>query len=51
MKNPVMVVGKWEERIPKPNAGTTSIDIKKSTDPEEKEVLKGMKLVPQAKKK
>lgn len=51
MKDPVMIVGKWEERIPKPNAGTTSVDIKKSTDPEDKEALKGMKFVPQAKKK
>ena len=51
MKDPVMIVGKWEERIPKPNAGTTSVDVKKSADSEEKEALKGMKFVPQAKKK
>ncbi len=51
MKDPVMIVGKWEERIPKPNAGTTSVDLKKSVDAEDKEAIKGMKFVPQAKKK
>ena len=51
MKDPVMIVGKWEERIPKPNAGTTSVDVKKSADPKDKEALKGMKFAPQVKKR
>ena len=46
-----MICGKWEERIPKANAGTTSINIKEVTDPKEKEAIKGMKFVPQVKNK
>ena len=51
LKDPVMICGKLEERIPKANAGTTTVDIKKSTDPKEKEAIRGMKFVPHAKKK
>ena len=51
LKDPVMICGELEERIPKANAGTTTIDVKKSTNPEDKEALKGMKFVPHAKKK
>ena len=44
MKNPVMIAGKWEERVtPPPTAGTTMVDIKDpETDKESKEVLKGV---------
>ena len=51
LKDPVMICGKLEERKPKANAGTTSTKIGKGTNPEEKEALKGMKFVPQVKKK
>ena len=50
LKDPVMICGKLEERIPKPNAGTTSVDIK-TADEEQKEDLKDKKFAPQAKKK
>lgn len=38
MKDPVLLVGKWEERVPPPpTAGTTMIDVKaKDCDPEDK---------------
>ncbi len=49
LKDPVMIVGKWEERIPKPNAGTTTVDMEKSTDPDDKEAVAGMKFVPHKK--
>ena len=51
MKDPVMIVGKWEERIPKPNAGTTSTDVTKlHPSNSDNEGLAGMKFVPQVKK-
>ena len=44
MKDPVLLVGKWEERIaPPPTAGHNKVDIKApTTDEESKRGLKGV---------
>jgi hypothetical protein len=55
MKDPVLMMGKWEERVtPPPTAGHTKVDLKDKSlrlDKDHRAALKGIPYRPASKKK